>query len=1190
MKFATSSDELGGRFALGSRLGEGGFGVVHEATDRKYGGRVALKLLRADRVAAAARFKREFRSLADVQHPNLVRLFELAAEGDTLYFTMELVDGVDFLSYVTGSQAQPARTVTAEPYAAATAPRRAALTVDATKLRNALQQLAAGVVALHDARKLHCDIKPSNVLVTRDGRVVLLDFGLISELGERHTLGTPGYMAPEQAAGGPVTAAADWFGVGAMLHEALTGSLPAPGAVCPAPTPELQPLADLCSRLLVADPDQRPTGEEVLRFVGAERAVAPATPRLFGRDGELAALREMWREARSGTTTLVRIVGASGIGKTALVDELLAEIGAEALVLRSRCCEQDSVPYKALDGVMDGLAEHVRRTGTSLRTMMPEHAGLIARLFPVLGDREHALDATDSQAQRRRAFLAVRELLVHVAIATPLVLFLDDLQWGDVDSARLLVELLRQPGAPRMLVIASYRPETTAAEFVAVLDDQSTGARDHRIELAGLPEEAAQSLVEHLLATRRDLTRDIGREAAGNPLFIHQLAATAHERDHANVGLADVILARVRTLDDDARRLVETVALAGRPIDELVAIRAAALDASIARAATLAIRHARLVGARTVGDGVILEPAHDRVRETVAASLAPEIAKSGHLRIAEALLELPDPDPDSLVHHFRHADDRPRTRTYAALAAERAEHVLAFDRAASLLQILVELTAESDPGRLQLLERRGVALANAGRAAEAAEAFEQAADGIGSGAHALGLRRRAGELTLRSGHIELGMKRMDRVLREVGVRAPGSRTSANVLALGRRLRLFARGLRPPARAQAPIPAAAKLRLEALWSASTGVSMVNHVLADALGLQHLLEAWSLGERSHLIRGLGYEAAFEAVIGGGYLRKRCARILDVMDELAGESHDPYDRAWAQMSKGVTSWFLGDWPASWRNCDEAAAVYREHCHGVAWELAICDAYRLPALAYLGNLRKLADVVPRAYEGARERGDIYAVNLLSLGQQSMTWLLDDRPRDVLEKADAAIAPFPREPYLLPHYHHVFAVAQAELYRGSPAIAWKVIEGAKRGLVDSKLMMVQCLRAEIRHLRARSAIALAATGVADADKLRAAAKAESARIRRDEVAPAAPFAASIDAALLAGKGDREAARAALASAVTGFEAAHMELYAHAARDRLGALVGGDEGTALRATSARWMAAQGMANPAAMIGMLMPGL
>src|SRR5206468_2005069 len=128
------------------------------------------------------RFKQEFRALADVSHPNLVTLYELSSSDQQWFFTMELIDGVNFLWYVRG-ETYPAESGSTSGLSAAT-PADAALDdvvepasqgeLNLPRLRRALPQLAEGVLALHDAGKLHRDIKPSNVLVTGQGRVVLL--------------------------------------------------------------------------------------------------------------------------------------------------------------------------------------------------------------------------------------------------------------------------------------------------------------------------------------------------------------------------------------------------------------------------------------------------------------------------------------------------------------------------------------------------------------------------------------------------------------------------------------------------------------------------------------------------------------------------------------------------------------------------------------------------------------------------------------------------------------------------------------------------------------------------------------------------------------------------------------------------------------------------------------------------------
>src|SRR5262245_47530262 len=148
------------RFDIRARLGAGGFGSVYEAYDRKQKRVVALKVLR--RQQFVDRFKRELRALVDIRHPNLVELYELFCEGSTWFFTMELVHGVDFLTYV---EHRPGK----QPEAAC----------NMTRLRAAAEQLAQAIRALHQRGILHRDIKPGNVLVSAAGQVRLLDFGLV---------------------------------------------------------------------------------------------------------------------------------------------------------------------------------------------------------------------------------------------------------------------------------------------------------------------------------------------------------------------------------------------------------------------------------------------------------------------------------------------------------------------------------------------------------------------------------------------------------------------------------------------------------------------------------------------------------------------------------------------------------------------------------------------------------------------------------------------------------------------------------------------------------------------------------------------------------------------------------------------------------------------------------------------------
>src|SRR5262245_28325337 len=187
------------RYEVERELGEGGTGTVFLARDRDTGERVALKKLFRNDATSVLRVKREFRSLAGMNHPNLVRLYDMGQAEDGWFLTMEYVPGTDLFSYVEEVSGP------SDPTDELALP----MVANLERWLWVFHELAQGVQALHRARMLHRDLKPSNVLVT-NGRVVVLDFGLVRAL-DRATLleatfdrvisGTPGYMAPEQTTG-----------------------------------------------------------------------------------------------------------------------------------------------------------------------------------------------------------------------------------------------------------------------------------------------------------------------------------------------------------------------------------------------------------------------------------------------------------------------------------------------------------------------------------------------------------------------------------------------------------------------------------------------------------------------------------------------------------------------------------------------------------------------------------------------------------------------------------------------------------------------------------------------------------------------------------------------------------------------------------------------------------------------------
>ncbi|HJK89719.1 MAG TPA: serine/threonine-protein kinase, partial [Polyangiaceae bacterium LLY-WYZ-15_(1-7)] len=217
-----SGHVLRDRFEVRGVLGRGGMGTVYRAFDRSLGVEVALKAVRHRSPQAFYRLKAEFRALADLRHRHLVRLGELFGGSDEWFFSMELVEGMDFLHWVRGaSHVIDSERVTLPPGPPEDGDsgfrrrRRKAPHFHEARLRGVLAQLGEGLAALHAAGRVHRDVKPSNVVVEADtGRLVVLDFGLTRDThahdtgsGE-HVEGTAAYMSPEQAKGLPAEAAA----------------------------------------------------------------------------------------------------------------------------------------------------------------------------------------------------------------------------------------------------------------------------------------------------------------------------------------------------------------------------------------------------------------------------------------------------------------------------------------------------------------------------------------------------------------------------------------------------------------------------------------------------------------------------------------------------------------------------------------------------------------------------------------------------------------------------------------------------------------------------------------------------------------------------------------------------------------------------------------------------------------------
>jgi serine/threonine protein kinase/tetratricopeptide (TPR) repeat protein len=1204
------------RFTVTRRIGQGGAGVVYEAHDWLRQMPVAVKTIPGGDPTALYRFKREFRSLSNITHRNLATLYELFADTTPCFFTMELVKGVTFLEYVRPSGSPNYERVSA-----------------------ALTELVAGLSALHAAKKLHRDVKPSNVLVEPDGRVVVLDFGLVMDLNrgllgtftERDWFGTLAYMAPEQASGDILTAAADWYAVGGLLFQALTGRLPFVGdaqAILdaklardgPRPyalnpdTPEA--LDRICTMLLRRDPDQRPSGNEIVDLLAsrptaaihARASGASERPISFiGREAHLAALESACDSVRRDRSVVMLVHGPSGSGKTALVEHFLEKLSLrdDVLVLSGRCYERESVPYKALDDVVDFLSRYLAQlSGARLRQLLPGDASLLAELFPVLGsviaaDATAATAILDPGERRRRAVSAFRTLLSRLTADVRVVICIDDLQWGDLDSALLINELLGQAWAPGLFVLGTYRTEDaeTSPCLGALLDGpprRGMERRQLRVEPLSIGDArrlAGELLEDHGLENR-DQAAAIARESGGSPLFVYELVAYLQGGDGLtklpssadDISLEYMLRRRLSRVPADTAHLLEIIAVAGQPLLEVDAFAAANLprrDPGI----LAFLRSARLVRTRGAGDATAFEIYHDRIRETLLASLSGDVRRHCHQRLALTLEASGRAQPDTLAVHFFGAGDLTTAGRYYLTAADAAADAMAFDRAAEYYRLALKLQRPAEAESTVLRAKCGRALANAGRGWEAGEEYRAAREGADQ-ATALELERLAGYQYCISGHVAEGRLALQEALVRVGETMPATPRQAIWPLVRDRALLRLKSMTPRDHGGARVSPLTMARIDAVWSVATGLSQIDLVTAAAFQARNLLLSLRAGEPYRVVRALALEA-ISCALEGTRRQQRVTALLTAARQIATRMQEPHALGMVALADGIAALSRGQWRDGEAALSSAEATFRTQCVGVIWELATLHHFRVWTLAFRGGYAEMMSYGHRVLDESRQRNDLYTPATIGMFVEPIERLLADDPDGSRHALKEVARRWTYQGLSLQRVMEHMQSTFIDLYVGDGKRAWDRLGQWWPELGASHLLRLEQMRIQMFHIRANCAIQSAlATG---SDRLLESAANDARRIARERAPWAEPEAQTIFAALAAQRGDRTGAAVLLGQAADRFDALDRGQFTHPARWQLGRLIGGDEGHRLTAEAASTMAEQGISNPERWVDLHLPG-
>ncbi len=1180
------------RFELVRKLGAGAMGDVYEVIDRLNDNRhIALKLIRDRNPDAIRRLQREFRALSDLHHNNLVTLYELIIDDQICAIALELVSGVDFLQYVRPASVDLAldETLRVEKREI-----RSRLFLDDARQRSAVAQLAHGVAFLHAKGRLHRDLKPSNVMVTEEGRVVILDFGLASDFNVDRSLseatgqfivGTAAYMAPEQAAGSIVGPKADWYAFGVMLFQSITGHLPFEGRALDvlidkqknaAPklrergeivSPELE---RLCDGLLLKDPALRPSTEEILRAVGSSTPYVDAQKEvsLIGREKEMDVLQHAFEQVRRRSLQVVRVRGVSGIGKSALTRQFADWADAEgALVLRGRCYERESVPFKALSSVVDTLVDTLGKMDPHrIDAFLPRDVDALVYMFPSFGrllqvDLPKTSRVDDRTKMRRRGVTAMRELIGRIADRQPLVAIVDDAQWADSDSANLLVEILRAPDALSVLVLIASRPESNLLE----------NAQIPTVDLALAPLSLDESRRLAVIFGAKDDALEIAAESQGNAFLLHQLAA--FRTKHA-MRLDDVIVARIEALSPPERRLLLAIAVAGAPIATKAALAAAKVgDRSFEVIQSLRVSYLL----RSINDESRLDTWHDRIRQAAIDHLTSDGLATLHSELADALT-LHEPDQvDAIAWHLGRSSQSDRAIDAMQAAALRSIDRSAFGRAEELLRRTIDLLPKGDRRRREMMVSLGDALAGLGRGSEAAACYEDVRSTPSDAElntcdnHDLG--RRAAEQLLRSGRVLEGTILLRDVARETGIRLPLTHWGARLALVVLRLRIFIRS-RYLKRHKLVDGHARRLgQVDVCWSAAVGLSMIDPMRGAVFQSRHLLLALKLGEPFRLARAFAAEAAFVATEGISSAA-RAREILAEARQWADESGDRSLLGLIEFCDGLTKFLAGRWNEAARRTAIAETIFAEKGQAVSWEAANARLFSVWAYYYLGDLQRLSKRIPELVKEAEARGDRYTVVSLSSGLANVALLAANRPSEAREALSSAMKMWPTQPFYFQHYWAMLSESMIDLYERSPRRGYEVILSSWKHLQSSMLLRIQNVRVEARFLRARLALACEC----DRD-----AQIQSRHLKRERVGWATGFSLVIEACV-----DRRRSEVLLRNALEIFESEGMQLFAAATKLRLGQTIDGERGKAESVAAFTAIASLGVVDPEAFAETLIP--
>jgi diguanylate cyclase (GGDEF)-like protein len=846
-----ANEQIDEKYLILSKLGKGGMSVVYRALDQESNKEVALKLLNPTNtlpyLELVVKFRNEVQVISKLNHPNIIKFHTTGNYNNIPYLVTEVLEGDSLAGLL-----------------------KKGVKFSINESLALIGKVAEALHCVHTHNIIHRDVKPSNIFVvnsrTDKPKIKLLDFGLahIMELSNfeknENMSGTFSYMSPE-ATGiirKPLDERSDLYSVGVILYYLLTGQLPFQSttaaellhqiaAMKAAPLHRFNPhlpdvTVQIVNRLLAKDQDERYQSangllHDISRYLKGEQDFTIGEgdrneirltyqTKLVGREKELTRIKGLINKAARKQGGICLIGGEPGVGKTRLVKAIKEYVYIRGynkgeIFIESHCMAQENkVPYQAFKHALDEFIQKTNSAGAEekaqetkrIQELAGELGAVLIKLNPNLKEllgQVPELPSLDLEKENIRFTITAAHFICNLVREDQVgILFLDDLQWADEGSLRLLEHIAPHIEKTNLLILGTYRSNEIDEQHGLAQIKKNAENRGYAvtdIQIEPLAHDRIQNMVANLLKEKNDRVHDfaqyISDKAGGNPFFTITLLKEIVEQNaivwdqgactvdqdkinqlHLPDNIIDMMLLRTKEIPKELERLLEISAVIGKEFKLYLLYELIQKDhTAILHLIDQAVKRNLLE--YSLSDRGKIQFVHDRIREAFLTKIPHQKRSKYHLKTANLLLKHHKDDTGNilfeLAYHLMKGGDEEKGLTYTLRAGQSAKGNHAHQDSISYYNYAKKiLNKKNDKSEqyINLLENLGESYRLAGNFENSLKLFNESVSLISTSDldHKSRIFCKIGDTLFEKGETDKSFHMLERAVQLTGIKVPQS--------------------------------------------------------------------------------------------------------------------------------------------------------------------------------------------------------------------------------------------------------------------------------------------------------------------------------------------------------------------------------------------------------------------------------